>query len=1387
MSFGSFKHYFMNYFEKANEYGLGWLFVVLIVGLLVWYLSKGNKLSFRVPFLPRFMNKVTLDPAQLAKLKDKGEGLLKEKDQQNADAKDSDAANASGLSASNIKHVAAQHLKETAEQKADIEKNSSSLGSMLLGADKKRYQQPTYLVLSHGESNHNKGLLKDLASQLGNKVNAIKQGYGTRYDNWFHYDSGTLVLAENTALAISQAQQYRPERPLDGVIVTVSIKQLLDTHHPDELKAWANQIFSQIWLTQKRTGFILPIYMLLTEAETLASFKEFWEQEQLEKHLNGPFGWVNNHSNTVFQPVWIHEVMDNLSNYLRNIQIAIMTDEQSSYEKNNTHALLFPKAFGSIEHNLTVLCRELFHQSIFQSSLMLRGIHITGTKLASEQHRLAHHLFIEQWLEQNVYPEAGLAYAPRNRFISSNRKLRRYQHITLALFALFFVFLTKDALDLRHQTHNLTSHIEDFPKSPVSGPAQLDYIGTVVDHVAQMDAHSINYISMPFSWNTPFNDKLVTYFDVKVFDSILFPAMKCQMNALLAEKLGATQLLTHHSNSSTPTGGTQIDREKRHFKEWLLALSENVTQRKALNDYILEPQEKGDVIAQFGEYFQYLWQKQLPNSFFSNTDLYRKAIANQTQNLAYLCSPVTQAEIKTAVDHHIEGEINNIASQVEAPHTFFALHSTIQSLPSSANWGYSAPSFPKELFQFSEWLKGMNNFWMQDHPLTNECRIIESGLTELKNSGIDMATKNVAGFFQQCINRVTNVVRDDEAITPFTLYEKTDYPFTFTAQTQKRFESIKNLNQLSFMSQPLSSTPQPMTGAFYWSTDALNFALELEEEYEVFALKQYKRLLLPAKAELANTETDFAQSIALKQLQKAMLHHIMRAQSANPIDYHPAHLTPINQIEADLAASVENFETSMDSIMSLLLTFKKLGFTESYNWFRDVTQKQAYRLLQQVDKVYRDSRIYRPLNSPRWSAHEYNDVLFGIGGEGQLLDYLDAQDERVNEIAQNYAEPLIVFLLNTQGKYIDYDLFGKWHNTLVELNKQQNKNPANSLDNLKGFMQGQLASVNQSNCFKKVKDLANTQANDVFAIQQREIRADAVAHCESFRADKIKGEYAEVKSLFNRYLAGKSPFSQMPDAPSVSPKSMRAFVEGYLPIANGLFDRMEVLAWKDGRNNDAKQFIKNMNTLSNFFASVLIAPKGQTAPGIELQLDFNVMKQHAQYVRHLTQWQWQVGHESVDFPGSEKALVWMPKDKIALQLHWADQSPFVPVQRLPYESSGPHQNDYRVNQSNAYTLQYANEHLWSLVHFVQQHHSTLPDSESLSDESALLEFEAMVRNKDATSPKQQQVMKAFARLNAYGLETLIEEDDDKNPLFVAGNKVAIAIPTYFPQSVPKVH
>ncbi len=1317
MNINELKKMFNKLGPMAEDFGLVWLLIIAIILIVVLVIASGKKINIKIPFLPRGFNRISFSRDDITKLWRKTESLKTEK---------------------------APKAKPKAKKMGGL----VNAVQLLSGGHEKRYKLPTYLMISGTDWAEDSGMLQHLEALLGKKEQKLidKDTQEGEANTWYLFQQGCVVHHPEIKQIVGELKQFRPERPLDGIVVTLPVSKLMQ-EDPIALENWASELYQKIWLTQQGAGFVLPIYLIVTEAERLQGFNTFWSQTYLQKFLDQQFGWANPYNDAqAYQSNWIAEAIEQVTHSVRSAQLSIINNDKQTDKDKPSEALLLANSIASLETALSITCNELFGSAALQTPLMFRGLYFTGCQQQAESGP-ARHLFLQDLFEQKIFAESSLAFPPQNKLLSSNSKLRAYQYSTIGSLSLLAILLVYDSAQLSEQTQSLVAAIDNQPQ--LQSTVDMQHVNHVLNHVAKIDASTISYLSMPLSWRNPFNDEVETYFSENIFDGIVFPAFQCRMQ----EKI-QNQMLAFAEKRSA------VD-----FTDKLDALAVNLLRQKELEDLITEDTFTPEEVEQrFTDLVAYLYNEKLPPSFYERSSLYLKAISNHVNKIT--SNPFcTVQELRTnkrwnEIKAMADREIDQIANEVTAPRDFFRIGDQLNSLPTVVSWYNTIPEFADTLARFETWLNHLNNYWLLSHSETNECRRIHDSLRVISNY-FGYEENFQENFLQRCENRIAETMANDDKSLVLDLYSKTSYPMQLTDKATVLFEAVQHSMSLSYMETAGLSEYVEVEADFFWSTEQLNEALGLYEEYQAYARDNFQSVSLPNRP-VADSQPYFSQGIALKQLQFAMNRHIQAAMVQEVPDFRPESLRPVNQQEAFLAAAIGNFRKSMDSVLALLLAFKKLEFEESEAWLRKLSQDHAYRLLQKVDKLYRDNRIFTPLNKPRWSAHQYNDVLFGIGGDGQLQDYLAAQEERATGIALEYAEPLVVFLLNTQGKYVNYALFGKWQNTLIELNKQQNKDPSNSLQQLAQFMANQLPSINQSNCFATTAELEKPQASDVFAQGHKQIIERAVSHCNSYKADQIKREYAQIKQLFTDLLADKAPFSRSAGARSISPKIMRDFLAQYRPLADGLVQRMAVLAWKDNSYETARTFLRDLEQAALLFENTLLA-SSKGSSGLELELEFNVMQEYSAFTQHLASWQLTSGEYRANFPGTSQAIFWRPNDTINLVLDWAQQSPY---------RGFPINGTRNLDDQMAYRI----EDIWGLLKFAQTYHATEIDTESLVAESKLLKFEANVLAKDGQSqPPEPNTMRAFARLTVYGVDPETKQ------------KIPLAIPNQFPEFAPDVN
>jgi len=163
----------------------------------------------------------------------------------------------------------------------------------VLGARPYIYELPWYVIIGAPGAGKttaliNSGLEFPLEAQIGGKM--VRGVGGTRNcDWWFTSDAvlidtaGRYTTQDSDQAADSHAWRgfldllvrYRPGRPINGVLLTLSVADLL---HPEAARrlAHAREVRNRIDELHARLGIRLPIYVLITKTDLLAGFTEFF-------------------------------------------------------------------------------------------------------------------------------------------------------------------------------------------------------------------------------------------------------------------------------------------------------------------------------------------------------------------------------------------------------------------------------------------------------------------------------------------------------------------------------------------------------------------------------------------------------------------------------------------------------------------------------------------------------------------------------------------------------------------------------------------------------------------------------------------------------------------------------------------------------------------------------------------------------------------------------------------------------------------------------------------------------------------------------------------------------------------------------------------------------
>jgi len=256
------------------------------------------------------------------------------------------------------------------------------------------YELPWYVMIGPPGSGKttalkNAGLRFPLQSQLGKE--SIQGVGGTRNCEWWFTDQAVLIDTagrfttqdsdQTTDAAawhsfLGLLKRHRPKQPVNGVLLTLSIHELLDSLA--QRKETARKIALRLQEMIRTLGMCPPVYVLVTKLDLLQGFKETFgrlsEQERAQA-WGVNFEHPNSLDTTLKEtlPQALGDMIAHLSDQL-NARLG-----REELEHRRVRLFEFPLAFAQLKPAIEVLLREAFQSgSAFEKPVMLRGLYFSS-------------------------------------------------------------------------------------------------------------------------------------------------------------------------------------------------------------------------------------------------------------------------------------------------------------------------------------------------------------------------------------------------------------------------------------------------------------------------------------------------------------------------------------------------------------------------------------------------------------------------------------------------------------------------------------------------------------------------------------------------------------------------------------------------------------------------------------------------------------------------------------------------------------------------------------------------------------------------------------------------------------------------------------------------
>lgn len=316
-------------------------------------------------------------------------------------------------------------LRVLKDSQAEAKARQGGVSRLLsLGSARYLYELPWYVFIGAPGSGKttaliNSGLHFPLAEKLG--VHQLKGVGGTRNCDWWFTDEAVLIDTAGRYTTQDSDQnadrgawqgflgllkRHRPRQPLNGVLLTVSLGDLLSQdadgaeRHAAALRARVQELYTQL-------NVRLPVYVLVTKSDLIAGFNEFFSDfgKEARDQVWGVTFPQQGESTGVLKG--LPAELSRLRERVLGLLPVRLRDERDLVRRGAIAA--FDQQLANANRLLADFLGKVFAPSGFDHALMLRGVYFTsGTQEGSPIDRVMSSLGAAFGLEHRLIPpQAG--------------------------------------------------------------------------------------------------------------------------------------------------------------------------------------------------------------------------------------------------------------------------------------------------------------------------------------------------------------------------------------------------------------------------------------------------------------------------------------------------------------------------------------------------------------------------------------------------------------------------------------------------------------------------------------------------------------------------------------------------------------------------------------------------------------------------------------------------------------------------------------------------------------------------------------------------------------------------------------------------------------------
>lgn len=1112
-------------------------------------------------------------------------------------------------------------------------------------------------------------------------------------------------------------EKYRPQRPVDGVVLTISAAELLASEHSamEELAHRADVIHRRLWQAQSRFGVRFPVYVVITQCDRIAGFSSF--ARALPKHMrDGMLGWSNPHDfDAGYQSDWAKQGVDSLVESVFAVQAELLA---AGIRADDSDAfILFPSALGATREALRVYLDQLFRPSVYHETFFFRGVYISGDAgpVAKSEAALAaataaedaaaaepaaaqpsvvpgrEPVFVRDLFERKVFAEFGLARASREALATRNRTVRilRWSSGLLGLVWLGTLVVAAFQLDSKVAAYEQATHVMvTATKERTAAHANkvhlpidwyLNNTRLLLDKMAPLGDVRLWWFSMPGSWPgiSRLHDEIRSVL-FRGFRDIVFNSVRKGLNFKVSELTGmqrhpvTTELQGDPTEciplpAGTPGEAVPSTPAIEQFSEFG-RLREHVQKMETYeaNQATFERLRKGEAeMPDLRALLRYTWRIELPES------LDRGGYQTDAMHQGYTFKESNPGDaFAKAAACAFGRQLDQIYARFLYPQNQALLLSqdvaTRISALSEAAGEVERDDEPyqillKQIESLDALLKDPRSRWFAtgDHDLGPAYDELLQRVAAIAALGPGVVAQARAKAQSEIETLKENLALPSaEAVGPI-LRRPPEGGWGLTPELAGFESALAMLLKQRFMADAegrrLDVRVDPGT-VVRWDVKRLDEALALADEQRRY-LKDNLGKFPPLLQENMRT-------IADHHLARRMTDLISKAESI------VADAPQTGAGGTNATANANDFDRAGPQLVRLLAVLKELEADSTYEDLAGLLKRDAMRGLFAINRALNSSELYtvRDGNFSWWQGTKNPAAeAFRTPDPQALAEFLAQQFGQVEWLSK-LSVPLLAVVENADIRLEPEaaQVVKRLRGIGREVEKFKSKNPKSSVAELEAFIRIDLAEIDAQNCLAKLAPKRGS-ARDADFFREREISLRSQLHtrCVELLSAEAMHAYAVIRESFANTLAGRFPFSQQAEPATglgeAEPEGVVQFLRVFDQHVKTVLPLLKNDLQLSAAAANAGKFIDQVNRARPFLGPMLPADDGAPPAGYELSVDFRVNQKAEVDGNKIIDWSLAVGDRSVDLRDANRQLRWRVGMPIALTLRWAKDASTAPV------------------------------------------------------------------------------------------------------------------------------